>query len=125
MECTSDWKSEYMQLININKHAWLAIYGWKHFYMIEVTLVSTGPPSRVGPNTNCHSCPSLSAALRLLLIIHGEKVSLHQNFTFIVKKLSGLQAFTSFIIFMSKKSPKDFLTIGVEVICDKCESFSQ
>ena len=28
MECTSDWKSEYTQLINKNEHAGVATYLW-------------------------------------------------------------------------------------------------
>ena len=48
MECTNDWKSECMQLINKNEHAGVAIYGWKHFCMIEVRLLSMGPLAEWG-----------------------------------------------------------------------------
>ena len=38
-----------MQIINKNEQAVVAIYGWKHFCMIEVTLVSMGPLAELGP----------------------------------------------------------------------------
>ena len=70
MECTSDWKSEYMQLINKNEHAgdlWL-----KTFLHDRSDIGEYGAPSRVGPRENCPSFPPLLAAL-----IKGSPYTVH------------------------------------------------
>ena len=48
-----------MQLINKNEHARVAIYGWKHFCTIEVTLLSVGPLAKWGPGQIAPVAPSL------------------------------------------------------------------
>ena len=75
MECTSDWKSEYMQLINKNEHAGVASYLWlKTCLHDRSNIAEYGAPSRVGPRANCPSCPPLSAAL--LITFHDNKAQL-------------------------------------------------
>ena len=46
MECTSDWKSEYIQLINKKEHAGVAIYGWK---LHDSDIGEYGPLAEWGP----------------------------------------------------------------------------
>ena len=48
-------KSEYMQLINKNEHAGVAIYDWKLHDRSDIG--EYGAPSIVRPRVNCPSCP--------------------------------------------------------------------
>ena len=63
MECTSDRKSEYIQLIYKEEHAGVAIYGWK--LHDRVILVSMGPLAEWGPGQIAPVAPPLSAALSI------------------------------------------------------------